>query len=98
MYLALKKHWYEAFSRGEKSCEYRRAGSVYERLRCDDVIKLGLGYTGRHHLMRVWRVERLLWAEAPIAAREMYPDADAILEIHCKPIAMDVSRSAGPTY
>jgi len=97
MYLALKKEWYEAFLRGEKSIEWRAAGGIYERLRADDVIKLGLGYTGRHHLMRVWYVRKMLREDAPVAARDIYPDAAEFLAIHCRPIAMDVSRSAtGP--
>ena len=97
MYLALKKESYEAFLRGEKSIEWRAAGGIYERLRADDVIKLGLGYTGRHHLMRVWYVRKMLREDAPVAARDIYPDAAEFLAIHCRPIAMDVSRSAaGP--
>lgn len=99
MYIALKKQWYELFSRGEKSIEWRKADGIYRRLRANDVIKLGLGYTGRHHLMRVWYVRTVLREDAPEEVGAIYPNTLEFLAIHCRPIALDVPRSAtGPEY
>jgi hypothetical protein len=84
VFVPLKREWFEAFARGEKRIEWRAYGA---RWNCDAIaagraIVLSLGYSGARLHGLVVDVERVARADAPDAARQLFPNVEHFCAIH----------------
>lgn len=89
LFIPLARRWFDAFSRGEKTVEYRRLGGPWNERTCvpGRRVVLSRGY-GRHARLTgvITRFAIVSATRAPEAARAIYPDADRFAAIS---IALD---------
>ena len=87
LFIPLRTQWFREFEAGTKDTEYRAYGPRWNENTCRVGRKATIshGYSGRRLERVVSAFEVLDFAEAPEAARLIYPDAAYIAAIHLPP-------------
>lgn len=88
LFIPLRTEWFRAFYDGTKGTEYRAYGPRWNERTCrvGRRATVSHGYSGARLERVVTGFEALSWAEAPEAARTIYPDAAFIAAIHLSPV------------
>lgn len=75
LFIPLKREWFEAFERGEKTHEYRIYGPRWNATTCAPgrAVLLSYGYSGRRLSGVVRSFTRVAPEAAPAVARDMFP-------------------------
>lgn len=87
LFIPLRTEWFRKFADGTKSTEYRAYGPRWNERTCraGRAATVSHGYGKRERLQRVVsHFEKLPREQAPLAARDIYPDAPYISAIHLK--------------
>ena len=78
MFIPLKREWYEAFARGEKTVEYRLPKGAFAPHHCAPgrPVVLSLGWSGNGRLNA--RIVAYALVDATPVTRTIWPDADTV--------------------
>lgn len=87
LFIPLKREWFEAFERGEKTVEYRAFGPGWNSTTCRPgrAVVLSFGYSGRRLSANIECLELLSPEAAPKVAAEFFP-GKVIAAIHLRDI------------
>jgi hypothetical protein len=87
LFIPLKTQWFRAFESGAKSIEYRAYGPRWNEKTCRPGrnATVSHGYSGARLHRVVTGFEKLHYAIAPPAAKEIYPNAEWIAAIEMGP-------------
>lgn len=83
LFIPLRAEHFTAFESGTKDTEYRAYGPRWNEKTCrvGRAATLSFGYSGRRLHKAVGGFRKIVWDEAPIAAKEIYPTAGFIAAI-----------------
>jgi hypothetical protein len=83
LFIPLRTEWFRKFEDGSKTAEYRAYGPRWNERTCYRGRKavLSHGYNGKRLEREVKDFEKLPRRMAPLAARQIYPDAKFIAAI-----------------
>lgn len=86
LFIPLRTEWFRKFEEGSKNVEFRAYGPRWNERTCyrGREAVLSHGYSGARLKRLVTKFERLPRAKAPMAALEIYPDAEFIAAIHLR--------------
>lgn len=86
LFIPLRTEWFRKFEDGTKDTEYRAYGPRWNEKTCrvGRPATISHGYSGKRMSRRVTGFKALTWAEAPDAARAIYPDAAFIAAIELR--------------
>lgn len=86
LFIPLRTEWFRKFEDGTKDTEYRAYGPRWNERTCrvGRPATISHGYSGKRMSRRVTGFKALTWAEAPEAARTIYPDAAFIAAIELR--------------
>jgi len=84
LFIPLRTEWFREFEAGTKDTEYRAYGQRWNERTCRVGRKATLshGYSGKRLYRSVAGFQILARADAPAAARAIYPNAAHIAAIH----------------
>jgi hypothetical protein len=84
LFIPLRTKWFREFEDGTKATEFRAYGPRWNERTCrvGRLATISHGYSGKRLDRIVAAFVSIPWAEAPIEAREIYPDAAFIAVIH----------------
>lgn len=94
LFIPLRTEWFRGFEAGTKDTEYRAYGPRWNERTCRVGRKATIshGYSGARLERAIVGFKVLDWAEAPEAARAIYPDATYIAAIHMPPSEQEPRR------